>query len=358
MECKGGGIGISPRKPASQRHRPARFSRASPPGIEPGSPWWEASALAATFPRPRRSIRAQNPATPARAPSQFCVPSGMHFRTTVVQPGISRLEKGMRVEPLRLRSGLIIIMDECIAAKQGCSAMAAIVAMCTPRKNYAPTVVIVANRWQHSCLRSTPEEIATGRVGLRATMKKARLWEPLARANGYQVKNYLPRTPSQFLALPPAHVYRLFARYGGNTARLALRSDEALGVRVSVAHIAPSLLHLGRVAFPITCSLVRGSRDFTSMQQPMENQRRLEYIHRCETGPRVFDGVFQFPDSSGTAAAGVPTGPAGDRLLTRQGSAQAIVVFGHGGGSPMGDPCRVQSGVVQLEYRTCNTGQK
>ncbi|KAJ8875977.1 hypothetical protein PR048_023885 [Dryococelus australis] len=35
-------------------------------------------------------------------------------------------------------------------------------------------------------------------------------------------------------------------RHDGNTARLARRSDEALGVRVSVARIAPSLLDLGR----------------------------------------------------------------------------------------------------------------
>ncbi|KAJ8877026.1 hypothetical protein PR048_021478 [Dryococelus australis] len=34
-------------------------------------------------------------------------------------------------------------------------------------------------------------------------------------------------------------------RYDGNTVRLACRSDEALGVRVSVARIAPSLLDLG-----------------------------------------------------------------------------------------------------------------
>ncbi|KAJ8888586.1 hypothetical protein PR048_008078 [Dryococelus australis] len=34
-------------------------------------------------------------------------------------------------------------------------------------------------------------------------------------------------------------------RHGGNTARLARRSDEALGVRVTVARIAPSLLDLG-----------------------------------------------------------------------------------------------------------------
>ncbi|KAJ8877773.1 hypothetical protein PR048_022229 [Dryococelus australis] len=37
-------------------------------------------------------------------------------------------------------------------------------------------------------------------------------------------------------------------RYGGNTARHARRSDEALGVRVSVARIAPSLLDLGCAA--------------------------------------------------------------------------------------------------------------
>ncbi|KAJ8871873.1 hypothetical protein PR048_028213 [Dryococelus australis] len=39
-------------------------------------------------------------------------------------------------------------------------------------------------------------------------------------------------------------------RHGGNTARLARRSDEALGVRVSVARIAPSLLDLGRRIHP------------------------------------------------------------------------------------------------------------
>ncbi|KAJ8883325.1 hypothetical protein PR048_015168 [Dryococelus australis] len=37
-------------------------------------------------------------------------------------------------------------------------------------------------------------------------------------------------------------------RYGGNTARLALRSDEALGVRESVARIVPSLFDRGREA--------------------------------------------------------------------------------------------------------------
>ncbi|KAJ8875886.1 hypothetical protein PR048_023793 [Dryococelus australis] len=40
--------------------------------------------------------------------------------------------------------------------------------------------------------------------------------------------------------------YSRISRYDGNTARLARRSDEALGVRVSVARIAPSLLDFGR----------------------------------------------------------------------------------------------------------------
>ncbi|KAJ8876213.1 hypothetical protein PR048_024123 [Dryococelus australis] len=47
----------------------------------------------------------------------------------------------------------------------------------------------------------------------------------------------------------PLHGYNkiiIAARYDGNTARLARRSDEALGVRVTVARIAPSLLDLGR----------------------------------------------------------------------------------------------------------------
>ncbi|KAJ8880495.1 hypothetical protein PR048_016965 [Dryococelus australis] len=39
--------------------------------------------------------------------------------------------------------------------------------------------------------------------------------------------------------------YAPLQRHGGNTARLARRSDEVLGVRVSVARIAPSLLDLG-----------------------------------------------------------------------------------------------------------------
>ncbi|KAJ8894416.1 hypothetical protein PR048_007068 [Dryococelus australis] len=52
--------------------------------------------------------------------------------------------------------------------------------------------------------------------------------------------------------LPEFHFFELGGgggnRYGGHSARLAHRCDEALGVRVSVARIAPSLLDLGRAA--------------------------------------------------------------------------------------------------------------
>ncbi|KAJ8870462.1 hypothetical protein PR048_029484 [Dryococelus australis] len=48
-------------------------------------------------------------------------------------------------------------------------------------------------------------------------------------------------------------------RHDRNTARLARRSDEALVVRVSVARIAPALLHLKRVA-PTANELPRGER--------------------------------------------------------------------------------------------------
>ncbi|KAJ8894218.1 hypothetical protein PR048_006830 [Dryococelus australis] len=61
-EGEGMGEGRSPRKPADQQHHPARFPCGSPgatqPGIERGSPRWEASNLTARPPRPRRVLYA------------------------------------------------------------------------------------------------------------------------------------------------------------------------------------------------------------------------------------------------------------------------------------------------------------
>ncbi|KAJ8869934.1 hypothetical protein PR048_028945 [Dryococelus australis] len=51
--------GRYPRKPADQRHRPARFPLANLSGIELGSPWWEASSLTVHIPRPQEENEKQ-----------------------------------------------------------------------------------------------------------------------------------------------------------------------------------------------------------------------------------------------------------------------------------------------------------
>ncbi|KAJ8888790.1 hypothetical protein PR048_008282 [Dryococelus australis] len=66
----------------------------------------------------------------------------------------------------------------------------------------------------------------------------------------WELRHVLARNYRRSLAYPEMRKYGenlIFTvqRYGGNTARLSRRSDEALGVRVSVARIAPSLLDLG-----------------------------------------------------------------------------------------------------------------
>ncbi|KAJ8879235.1 hypothetical protein PR048_019841 [Dryococelus australis] len=55
-KCKGRENGRSPRKPANQRHRPARLPHATPLGIEASLPW-EASSLTTTPPRLRLDAR-------------------------------------------------------------------------------------------------------------------------------------------------------------------------------------------------------------------------------------------------------------------------------------------------------------
>ncbi|KAJ8866139.1 hypothetical protein PR048_033663 [Dryococelus australis] len=62
LVSEAGGNGRSPRRPADQRHRPARFPLAknpgvTRPGIKPGSLLWEASVLTAQPPRPPRMGR-------------------------------------------------------------------------------------------------------------------------------------------------------------------------------------------------------------------------------------------------------------------------------------------------------------
>ncbi|KAJ8866415.1 hypothetical protein PR048_032258 [Dryococelus australis] len=79
---------------------------------------------------------------------------------------------------------------------------------------------------------------------------------PLPTPTGLNQSNNTSLQVSGSVTLPPRLVSRLprlclvlelhCRRHDGNAVRLARRSDEALGVRVSVARIAPSLLDLGR----------------------------------------------------------------------------------------------------------------
>ncbi|KAJ8891852.1 hypothetical protein PR048_004406 [Dryococelus australis] len=56
-ERNGGGNGNSPRKHTEQRHLTCENPGVTRPGIEPGSPWWEASRLTAQPPRPRHLLK-------------------------------------------------------------------------------------------------------------------------------------------------------------------------------------------------------------------------------------------------------------------------------------------------------------
>ncbi|KAJ8876052.1 hypothetical protein PR048_023960, partial [Dryococelus australis] len=72
-------------------------------------------------------------------------------------------------------------------------------------------------------------------------------------------------------------------RHDGNTARLARRSDEALGARVSVARIAPSRLDLGRggpsytwsIPLLITVSSTRSKFSGKKKQLPTQQDRQI-----------------------------------------------------------------------------------
>ncbi|KAJ8883804.1 hypothetical protein PR048_015659 [Dryococelus australis] len=66
---------------------------------------------------------------------------------------------------------------------------------------------------------------------------------------------------------------RCLRRYDKNTARLARRSDEALGLRVTVARIFPSLLDLGRSATQYPAKIIRQT-DTTRQEEGSGHDRR------------------------------------------------------------------------------------
>ncbi|KAJ8897528.1 hypothetical protein PR048_002875 [Dryococelus australis] len=96
-------------------------------------------------------------------------------------------------------------------------------------------------------------EIVSGAAAIAATASaavKGDLDAPRMRC-GPRLSRKLRSSPPQSPPPPSfgvADIICTVQRHDGNTARLARRSDEALGVRVTVARIAPSLLDLGRAA--------------------------------------------------------------------------------------------------------------
>ncbi|KAJ8894174.1 hypothetical protein PR048_006784 [Dryococelus australis] len=92
------------------------------------------------------------------------------------------------------------------------------------------------------CRRIVKRPLAELRHMLRVT------WEPLtSELQGFILHSH-PGRGDLSHCLSVTDLIRTAHRFDGNTARLARRSDEALGMRVSVARITPSLVELERSA--------------------------------------------------------------------------------------------------------------
>ncbi|KAJ8893878.1 hypothetical protein PR048_006479 [Dryococelus australis] len=117
-----------------------------------------------------------------------------------------------------------------------------------------------AAAYTHSCPRSRPDEAQCSKsiTGYRDSCHPV-LGRSRDLGIGYSVRLerrrtfwagsaqlYKPWRSSEWRVWNLIRPLALVQRLGGNTASLARRNDEALGVRVSVARIAPSLLDLGR----------------------------------------------------------------------------------------------------------------
>ncbi|KAJ8875180.1 hypothetical protein PR048_023075 [Dryococelus australis] len=105
-------------------------------------------------------------------------------------------------------------------------------------------------------------------------------WPPIASAllitieRGERERRYNILLPPRCLLLQALPVVLHLQRYDGTTARLARRCDEALGVRVSVARIAPSLLDLGR-GVPTGVHSTQGCYECQKIQRFDGNAERL-----------------------------------------------------------------------------------
>ncbi|KAJ8877485.1 hypothetical protein PR048_021940 [Dryococelus australis] len=83
-------------------------------------------------------------------------------------------------------------------------------------------------------------------------------------------------------------------RYDGNSARLASRSDETLGVRVSAARIAPSLLDLGR-GVPKEPARPPPRRSELNPRPGHSGFSQMRIVPDDAVGRRVFSGIFRVP---------------------------------------------------------------
>ncbi|KAJ8866347.1 hypothetical protein PR048_032190 [Dryococelus australis] len=97
------------------------------------------------------------------------------------------------------------------------------------------------------------------------------------------------RATSQPCLCGPHDLIRTLQDHDGNTARFARRSDKALGVRVSVAPIAPSLLDLGRAA--------------TSERRDGEKREIQEETRR----PAASSGTIPTCENTGATPPGIET---------------------------------------------------
>ncbi|KAJ8888240.1 hypothetical protein PR048_007727 [Dryococelus australis] len=215
----GGGRGIP-----EKTHRPAASSGTIPtcenllvtrPGIEPGTPWWEASWLTARPPRPLVPHAwgdRGGAVTPARSHRCQSFPGytggggGKATRQRARLPGEGEDGGGHPLPPPKTGPRIT-------GARGGC------------KLQRGPSF--------HVRERSLPRDISHLHS---ATCRRRGI------SNVSAIASHTSACVKAHVTNPKGDLICTVQRYDGNTARLARRSDETLGVRVSVARIAPSLL--------------------------------------------------------------------------------------------------------------------
>ncbi|KAJ8890122.1 hypothetical protein PR048_009629 [Dryococelus australis] len=298
---RAGDLRVNPPTVASSEAIPTcESSGAAPLGIEPDSPWWEASDLATTRPRPL--VNAKNSRGDYGVTS--CVEE---FNSTMASwrvETVGRLLGRVSISTILSReSTLSPNLARALLPALSCSRSVELrqppsfsqidygaAPECKGREETGntredpPTNGIVRyDSFTRENPRTTPPRIEPGSPWWKASdLSTTPPWphflgNELGKKKQNQYYNTYPLLPTKWRHVPPtcrdairqsAHGnflvswqpsnkgkfcstqqlirYRPFTRHDGNTACLARRSDETLDVRVSLARIAPSLLDLGR----------------------------------------------------------------------------------------------------------------